>query len=384
MLRPRRYRKFVVFLVLTLIATGVPVGAAIAACTLTQISACNGHVCGVGVDGRAYCWGSDAYGQSTPLPGEFTQVAAGGDHSCGVRKDGSLACWGSGGSNPPEGQFKQVAAASHSSCALRLDGTVVCWGYTSAEFTTPTENFTHLSGDGRNTFYGLRDDGSIVGWGNGTYSDPPAGPFTQIDASFEGGCGVREDGDAACWYRNQEWDVPEGEFTQIAIGRGSGMLCLLRVAGTVLCPNAFLLGIEVPAGKFSQIAAGDGFACGIRETGDVDCWGIGAPSSCESVQLCGDGIAEGSESCDEGVPFSLGSHCDAQCALVPCGKPTNSPGQLPAAADALFSLRAAVSLTTCDFRVCDVNNSNSLTASDALTILRKAVGLAVTLDCPLE
>jgi hypothetical protein len=52
------------------------------------------------------------------------------------------------------------------------------------------------------------------------------------------------------------------------------------------------------------------------------------------------------------------------------------------APDALSALRTAVGLQTCAFCRCDTDNSGGVTASDALTILRYAVGLPITLNCP--
>jgi hypothetical protein len=52
------------------------------------------------------------------------------------------------------------------------------------------------------------------------------------------------------------------------------------------------------------------------------------------------------------------------------------------ASNALAVLRAAVNLRACLRCICDVNNSGSTTTTDALTVLRGAVGLQVTLACP--
>jgi hypothetical protein len=71
----------------------------------------------------------------------------------------------------------------------------------------------------------------------------------------------------------------------------------------------------------------------------------------------------------------------AEAAKGDCGQPS-STGTGPTAGDCAAVLRASVSLVACQLCVCDVNNSTSLTASDALLCLRKAVGLAVTLNCP--
>jgi hypothetical protein len=107
---------------------------------------------------------------------------------------------------------------------------------------------------------------------------------------------------------------------------------------------------------------------------------IGSGSSGAS---CGDGSVGGTEECDDGdTDFASGESCDEGCSFVPCGKPTNSSGDLPKASDAQFILRAAVDSVTCDLMVCDVNDNGAISAADALQTLRKAVGAGVTLTCP--
>lgn len=70
----------------------------------------------------------------------------------------------------------------------------------------------------------------------------------------------------------------------------------------------------------------------------------------------------------------------ASAALGDCGQPL-STGTEPTASDALFALNAAVGLVTCSIRSCDVDASCSITAVDALRILRRSVGLPVVLSC---
>lgn len=52
------------------------------------------------------------------------------------------------------------------------------------------------------------------------------------------------------------------------------------------------------------------------------------------------------------------------------------------ATDALTTLRVAVGIGTCDPCVCDVDNNQKTSATDALAILKKAVGLSPTMKCP--
>jgi hypothetical protein len=72
----------------------------------------------------------------------------------------------------------------------------------------------------------------------------------------------------------------------------------------------------------------------------------------------------------------------ANAAQGDCGQPVTN-GADPTASDCLFILRSAVGSDTCTPEcVCNTNGQGVITASDALTCLKKAVGQNVTLVCP--
>lgn len=97
---------------------------------------------------------------------------------------------------------------------------------------------------------------------------------------------------------------------------------------------------------------------------------------------CGNSRLDTEEGCDDGdTESSLGDLCRNNCTTVPCGDP-NDDGVI-SSSDSLFILQAAVGLLSCDFQVCDVNGTLSLTAGDALHHLRFVVGLPVKLMCPV-
>jgi hypothetical protein len=75
------------------------------------------------------------------------------------------------------------------------------------------------------------------------------------------------------------------------------------------------------------------------------------------------------------------SECGDPVALT-AGSVSAGTGNAVSASDALFILRAAVGLDSCQLCVCDVNDSSSISATDALAVLNAAVGLPVSLDCP--
>ncbi|HYC01518.1 MAG TPA: dockerin type I repeat-containing protein [Candidatus Limnocylindrales bacterium] len=64
-----------------------------------------------------------------------------------------------------------------------------------------------------------------------------------------------------------------------------------------------------------------------------------------------------------------------------CGDANNDSSVT--ASDALAVLRAAVgTFNDCPMSRCDADGNGSLTASDALRVLRRAVGTSVTMSCP--
>ena len=159
---------------------------------------------------------------------------------------------------------------------------------------------------------------------------------------------------------------------------------------TNVCNQACVTAECTPEGEFGHTCTNptdkpDETPCSSGSTCDADfkcqageCIGGPPPDA-----VCGNDEVESPEECDDGdTQFVSGQACAGDCTLVPCGKPTNSSGELPKASDALFTLRVSVQTSTCALTVCDVNNSNTITASDALAILKKSVALAVTLNCP--
>jgi hypothetical protein len=64
-----------------------------------------------------------------------------------------------------------------------------------------------------------------------------------------------------------------------------------------------------------------------------------------------------------------------------CAQPV-STGSGPVATDALFVLRAAVGTATCENCVCDIDGNGSVSASDALAVLKAATGQPISLNCP--
>jgi alpha-tubulin suppressor-like RCC1 family protein/serine/threonine protein kinase len=125
----------------------------------TAIAAGSAHACGVATDGSAWCWGSDANGQlgdavdsgdsSTPVRvrsgRRFASIAAGAVHSCALTVDGDAWCWGSnvygqlGNDSNSNSALPVRVAGGHAfvtlrafgshNCGVTSAGETFCWGY---------------------------------------------------------------------------------------------------------------------------------------------------------------------------------------------------------------------------------------------------------------
>jgi alpha-tubulin suppressor-like RCC1 family protein len=290
-----------------------------------SVSAGFEHTCALTVDGTAFCWGSNEFGQlgaaadttcrrdDRRIPCRlrpvqvggglrFSRLSAGGRHTCGIDTVGALYCWGdnlrgelgepsvrSASSPIPVRStevFIDVAVGQQHSCALRTDGVTFCWG-------------ANERGQIGNANVGL---GSAV---------PDSVRTTQRFVSIEAGalrnCGRTGDGATFCW--GQTWatnlsgsDVTRPQTTPSrvqpaplfkSIGVGTNTTCGIAVQGQDVAENsAFcwesnssggmgdstVLGSLTPRAvqggvRFVAISSGAEQTCGIAETGFVHCWG---------------------------------------------------------------------------------------------------------------
>ena len=100
--------------------------------------------------------GPEADGNGTSV--SFPSVSAGGDHTCGVKTDSSVACWGSnayGKSTPPAGSFTSVSVGQDHTCGVKTGGSVVCWGFSSYQVTSPAGSFASVSAGYQTSIFSL-------------------------------------------------------------------------------------------------------------------------------------------------------------------------------------------------------------------------------------
>jgi hypothetical protein len=232
------------------------------------------HTCGLGEDGRGYCWGSNNGGKlgngtqtASLVPVEvtggrsFVSIAAGGAHTCAASVTGSAFCWGYNGTGglgtantvqsltPVAVQqgtnvFFEVDAGESSSCALTTSHTALCWG-------------TNSVGQGG---YGTAFFRTVPTAVTGSLAFSTLG--TAAENSFIAhACGVTDAGDVACWGLN----------TRGQLGASSSDQCDYAVS-TFPCSRA---PIAVVAGglTFKRVAAGAFHTCALGTDHAIRCWG---------------------------------------------------------------------------------------------------------------
>ncbi len=218
-----------------------------------QVSAGDGHSCGITTDDRAYCWGANGFGQLgdgtntarfTPTPVattlRFRQIDASNYGTCALTPDDRVYCWGAAfypfRTNSPAAvggtlRFRLVSASGEHVCALRReDSRAYCWGW---------NDFGQL-GDGSTTD---RATPTAVAGGR---------RFRQLAGGERHTCGVTTNDEIFCWGSNQWGQLGDGS------SRTVDHLLPTRVSGTR---------------RYDNLTAGQFHTCGVTVASKAFCWG---------------------------------------------------------------------------------------------------------------
>jgi alpha-tubulin suppressor-like RCC1 family protein len=216
--------------------------------TFTQVTVGEVHTCGLASNNKAYCWGhggdnalgngTDTTDQDEPVevhagesPGTFTQIDAGDYHVCAIGTNNKAYCWGHGffgrsGTNDeiihPEpvevhdgentgGTFTQISAGLDHSCAIGTDGKAYCFG---------------------RGLYGRLGNNDVSATNQlepvEVHAGESPGTFTAVTAGDEHSCGIATDGKAYCWGQGangrlgNDSTTDQGEPVEVHAGEGSG------------------------------------------------------------------------------------------------------------------------------------------------------------------
>ncbi|MGH7470501.1 MAG: Ig-like domain-containing protein [Longimicrobiales bacterium] len=248
-----------------------------------------GHRCAITTDGRAYCWGSNVYGQlgdgtiadrSTPVEVagglRFDSIAIGALHTCGVTSNHVAFCWG-------DGRMGQLGVGPAPD---------LCVGTPCSRAPTPVS-------------------------GNHLYRAIATGGYDRIGPGSEGRgltCALDDSGKAFCWGTNYfgsvgdgtrvQRDIPtavSGGRTYVAIAAGTDHACGLSTDATLFCWGlAFSgrLGLTIPDSaqyvcvsadiiyrcasvplpvasteRWRAVVAGSSHTCALNSFGAAFCWG---------------------------------------------------------------------------------------------------------------
>ena len=214
--------------------------------------------------------------------GQFVAIDVDRHSFCGLRTDGYLVCWNTARNfrtvlpPSPMGPKTGLQVESSGACGLRADGAIACAPLIPKGLPSgPFVSFVAQAG-----FCGLKSDGMVVCQGgifNHGWPIPP-GPFTSLTAGGGGSgeglfCGLNRAGTLECWGHVSEHlrdGLPEGPFSSVSIG---DHICGVKTEGSLECRGHRYGDNEIPAGSFSMVSVGTRHACGIRNGGEVECWG---------------------------------------------------------------------------------------------------------------
>jgi alpha-tubulin suppressor-like RCC1 family protein len=229
--------------------------------TPTTMACGHGHVCAILGDRSLWCWGDDfesqlgdpstsegfaAVPRQTGTFHDWIDISAGQGHTCGIRAPGTLWCWGRNqvgqlGSGLDTGfvqirtprqagqdqDWVHLEASQDVACAIKRDGSLWCWGDLGA-----------LSLGGVPTRIGAAND------------------WHDISLNCFGACGLRGIGEVWCLGRNDEGQFGMGENAPIL----------------VTAPTRIALDIT-PDGLWSSVTAGRFHTCLTSANGEIWCTG---------------------------------------------------------------------------------------------------------------
>jgi alpha-tubulin suppressor-like RCC1 family protein len=272
------------------------------------------HTCAVTESFAVKCWGKNTYGQlgdgtkndsAVPVEPPFfgggvAAVSAGWGHTCVQTTEGRAQCWGNnaygqlgfgettdihlpaGDVINLNGRVMKVTAEGNQTCALTAGGGAQCWG----------DNRYGQLGDG--TTVNRLSPVDVLGLGNG---------IAGMTAGFTFACAMYEKGDAKCWGMNEKGQLGDGTTVNrrmpvtvrglsegiASLAAGDDYACALTFSGSVKCWGASFVGqlgdgsrkdsltpVDVIglSGGVAAIASSVYHVCALTTEGGVKCWGL--------------------------------------------------------------------------------------------------------------
>jgi prepilin-type N-terminal cleavage/methylation domain-containing protein len=247
-------------------------------------SGANGH-CAINYKNETFCWGANAAGQigdgtyigritptkiaSGAIPSDvyLIDIDQGEEHTCGLGSNGKMYCWGANwtgqiginstsprfvltptlvqnGAIPADVTIKSFAASAYNTCAIGSNNATYCWGYGS----------DGQNGDGNSTRRTVPTT-TIRG-------DMPVGVYlTSIKSNVETFCGLASNSRVYCWGGNYFGAI--GNDSTINVNR----------------PTAVLSGSMPADVVIKDLAVGGYHACAVSTLNNIYCWGYNSNGS---------------------------------------------------------------------------------------------------------
>ena len=126
------------------------------------------------------------------------------------------------------GGFTAISAGGNHSLGLKQDGSVVAWGdnrFGDCDVPSPNTGFVAIAAGYMHSL-GLKQDGSVVAWGSNRYRQchvpSPNTGFKAIAAGGDHSLGLKEDGSVVAWGDNEygQCNVPSPNTGFVAIAAG--------------------------------------------------------------------------------------------------------------------------------------------------------------------
>lgn len=286
----------------------------------------NGHVCAIGSNDRAYCWGANSTQQiglggyapaSTPQAVNnalsYKAIAVGTRHSCAITTGNALYCWGhwSGPtcpgncSNPTlistPASWKSISTGNDITCGIASNNLAYCWGANNVgqigdgtttpraaptQVTNPGGVSTWLSiatghygmtcGVGNNNqayCWGQADNALTLGNGSTTISSTPVlvtlpsgeTGWKSITLDYYGACGLTSTDRIYCWGKNDNYQLGLGNTTDLNAPTTA-------IGGGVTSWKTNTTGMNGGRCAIAAVASPSTY------NGGLFCWGSGSPT----------------------------------------------------------------------------------------------------------
>jgi alpha-tubulin suppressor-like RCC1 family protein len=261
------------------------------------------HTCAISVEGDAYCWGYNTYGQlgdgttmdrlaPVRVAGglKFSAIASKGLYTYALTSDGRLVCWGrcpdSPTLSPRQVETRRaiylLGNGIAGNCAIGVGKIAYCWGDNSfGQLGTGSIGGTTVAPDapvagnhvwidiatGEHHACAITDEGKPYCWGYAVLGNtnqvdqspvpkPVAGTYTfhDVASGLRHSCGLNPAGAAYCWGSRTHVGVPR----EVCDTRDGGCSIPVAVEGGYV---------------FESISSGIRVTCGLTPAGDPYCWG---------------------------------------------------------------------------------------------------------------